>query len=223
MSKLIIKFISKAQKLLNNFAFLIALVIIIFGLAAGLRLISEYKAESSVSCLYERLDQPSNEYCEINKYYEFYYLSKYHSMYSLYFIFDKDHSLLDYDVLWRLPPEITVTSEGLIEVYQGVGTGVHRCKYYDPDKRLISEWFFNPIALSNSMIVDLDIPVHEWRLVVQNVFDKSVYYRTFERDFSNVEYPVTRADFINNGKQLRITYKAGLDEHEVTETLDLYD
>lgn len=59
-------------------------------------------------------------------------------------------------------------------------------------------------------------------LVVQDIFDKQKYYKGFVRDFSRIPYPVTNVDFLYDGLLLRITYKTGRDEDEVTEILALY-
>ena len=161
---------------------------------------------------------PSVTPYEKGRYYEIYNITKHTTYKYLYFIFDINSDILDYGV--DKSPDITMTN-GLVKIDIGCGTGCHNCRYIDPEKRLVSEWFFNPITESETMIVYFSY-AGGIRLIVQDIFDKSKYYKSFARNFSPILYPVSDADFINGGKQLRITYKAGQDEHEVTETLELY-
>ena len=60
------------------------------------------------------------------------------------------------------------------------------------------------------------------RLVVQNVFDKTEYYKEFLIDFSKFDMPIIDAHFINNDSQLQIKYYSGEEETERTEILELY-
>lgn len=158
---------------------------------------------------------------EINKYYDEYYeIKRLGDWEYQYIIFDKNHEVIDSDVIDR-QPRISMT-HGLVKVCIGVGTGVRMCKYYDPNSMLISEWFENPIKESDTMVVYLDFIDDVYHLVVQDIFGKQKYFKGFAREFSHDVYPVTNVDFLYNGKQMRFTYKTGDDEKEVTEIVDLY-
>lgn len=86
---------------------------------------------------------------EEGKYYELYDITKYSYPQIQYFIFDEDHDILDYGVLNR-DPRVILTN-GLIKFRIGCGTACFKSKYFDPENKLVSEWFFKPIAESNTM------------------------------------------------------------------------
>lgn len=156
------------------------------------------------------------------KYFEIYDITKYSYPQEQYFIFDSNHDVLDYAIVSGYP-KMKMTS-GLVKVCMDCGFACFNCRYYDPEKRLISEWFENPITESDTMVVYLNYK-EGVQLIIRDIFDKSKYYKSFFRDFSlapYVDFPVTDAVFINGGKQLRITYIADRDKNEVTETLELY-
>lgn len=187
---------------------LIIFVVLIFLLAGCAK---EFEAPSN----------PSVTPYEKGKYYEKYNITKHSYPQIQYIIFDGNHEVLDYEVIEKSYPKITMMN-GLVKVRVGCGTACFNVKYYNPEKRLISEWFFKPIIESDTMVVYLDYVDGVYQLIVQDIFDKQKFYKGFARDFSKIPYPVTSADFLYDGLQLRITYKTGQDGHEVTEILDLY-
>ncbi|MFR6298733.1 MAG: hypothetical protein ACLUML_05835 [Acutalibacteraceae bacterium] len=48
------------------------------------------------------------------------------------------------------------------------------------------------------------------KVVVQNIFDKSLFYEEFKLDFSNVDTPVIEAKFSKDGASLLLTYLSGV-------------
>lgn len=197
---------------------LVVLIALIIALTTGFYFLNEWLTVKSAENRWVELKEP---YVLIQKNYEIYEVGQPGGPYQ-YFIFDNAHNVLRSSYSNVNPPEITIT-HGLIKVCEGIGTKHALYQYYEPEKGFDSSFYaVNIINESDTMVVYIDR--RDKRLVVvQDIFDESKYYRTFERNFSDVEDPVTRADFINGGKQLRITYKVGKDEHEVTETIDLFD
>lgn len=209
--------LERVKNLINNTwgkaSFRLAVfIVLIFAVAAGFYFINEQFAMQPVKSCWEVLSEP---YVLIEKNYEIYEVGYPGGPYQ-YFIFDNQHNVLRSGYTKRIPPIITIT-HGLIRVG---GDDVYA--YYEPEKGLDSVLYFVSIVKESDNMVAYIKNSDKKSLVVQDIFDESKYYRTFERDFSDVENPVTRADFINGGKQLKITYKVGKDEHVVTETLDLY-
>lgn len=160
-------------------------------------------------------------YEEIKENYEIYEITKYNIPQYQYFIFDNEHQVLDCGTTERNPPQIT-NSKGLFKILISAGTGVFRCRYFNVDTKSTSEWFSSPFAESDKLVATLDFTVGATKLIVQDIFDKTKYYHEFEKEFSNLTVPVKSAEFINDNKNICITYETGKDSHEVTEIIDLY-
>lgn len=164
-------------------------------------------------------DTPVKIPYEFSDYYEIYDITKYNKPQFQWFIFDNEHEVLDYGVEKRMEPFISKT-DGLIKFYISLGTSADIVRYYEPENKIISDGFNDPIAQFKTKIVYLDTSDSKKYLVVQDVFDKTKYYRTFQRDFYIMPHSIS-AEFINNGRQLSITYETEEDRREVTEILDL--
>lgn len=164
------------------------------------------------------------DYVVIEEYYEVYGITKYLKPQYQYFIFDNEHEVLDYGVTFRLEPHIS-ESHGLIKFRLGIGTALREYRYYDPEIRLRSESFYNTLTETHSLVA---YQYPGWlpdKIIVQDIFDKTCYYREFTIAFAHNDLPVTSAEFIDRGTKLKITYlhkgRNGQDDYETTETLDL--
>ena len=104
-----------------------------------------------------------------------------------------------------------VIGNGNVIVYQ----------FFNVKENRISPHYENP-ALVDNKIVYMDYNGKQFKLVVSDLFDKSNYYKEYERDFSpGVPYcDLSSAKFIDSNK-LQITYFKGSDYKEVTETIEL--
>lgn len=167
----------------------------------------------------ETTDSNSSGYIEERKYFDVLDISKGNEIKYKYNIYDKDHKVLDSGVAENNNPKISYIGDDVIKIEIGVGTGLVNSRYYKISGKLKSDWFMTPIAENNEMVVYLDYTVGTTKVIVQNIFDKSIYYKEFKRDFFATGM-LPEAKFISN-KQLSITYQTGEDGHEVTEKLDL--
>lgn len=147
--------------------------------------------------------------------------TKYNKPEFQYFIFDNSHQVLDYGVTERNEPKIS-NSAGMLKICISAGTNAVSCRYYKPDAKVISDWFSNSLVESKEIVAYLDYSVGPTKLIVQDIFYKSKYYREFKKEFSKKSTsPVLKAEFINQDTQLRITYITQQNDHEITETLNL--
>ena len=120
-------------------------------------------------------------------------------------------------------PKIRVISDSIIEVQTGSGNVVYR-QYFNINDRRKSELFENPIIMDYDKIVYASIKKGKLILVVQDLFNNSYLYKEFELNFSPVAIPedaIINAQFIENGKKLRLKYLSGDDYVEKTEDLNL--
>lgn len=117
------------------------------------------------------------------------------------------------------PIEINTIGGNIIDIGIGMGTGITIHKYY------ISEEFTNVLTNSDKLIAYIDVskenPLENRKVVVQNIFDKSLFYEEFKLDFSNVDTPVIEAKFSKDGASLLLTYLSGEKQTQTSEILDL--
>lgn len=176
-------------------------------------------AGCSNSNISDRESSPTiNMHYEVKeRYYEIYDITKHERPLYQYYIFNGNHEVVDYGIIYAFP-KVTKTGS-IIKLCIQVAEHVICCRYIDIEKDLCSYWFTNPVAENENMVAYPD-PGGSTKLIVQDMFDKSEYYREFERDFAYKQWPLTSAEFIDEGTRLKITYTSE-DLHEITEMLDL--
>lgn len=123
------------------------------------------------------------------------------------------------------PLNITETEDGIINIKIGMGTGISIHKYYSVEKNLFSREFSYVVATENETVAYISIPeggsFKDRKLVVQNIFDKELFYKEFQLDFSAVDTPVLNAEFTENGKNLHIAYLKGKENIQTEDILVL--
>lgn len=123
------------------------------------------------------------------------------------------------------PLEINMINDDIIDIEIGMGTGITMHKYYSVGENVFSQEF--PYVLSNldKLIAYIDVPkekpVESRKVVVQNIFDKSLFYKEFQLDFSNIDTPVVEAEFSEDGASLQLTYLSGKEQTQISIILDL--
>ncbi len=89
-------------------------------------------------------------------------------------------------------------------------------RYYEVERGLISPFYSNPIALSDTKVAFFTYREQDNKnvLIVQDIFNVEDYYIAIERDFAGgtALYYNTKATFLENGKRLEITYPFGSEE-----------
>lgn len=172
--------------------------------------ISDREPTSTISMQYEVKE----------RYYEIHDITKHERPLYQYYIFNGNHEVVDYGIIYAFPK---VTKSGsIIKLCIQVAEHVICCRYIDIEEGCYSYWFTNPVAENETMVVYTD-QGGATKLIIQDIFDKSKYYREFERDFAYKQWPLVSAKFISDGKQLRVKYitREGGYYKEITETLDL--
>ena len=112
----------------------------------------------------------------------------------------------------------------ILELEYGFGGPVWYRRYYDVSNGRVSRFFSKPVDTYGELVASY---VDErngdgFILVIQNMFDPSIYYQEIERDFSIFVYTMpSTAEFLDDGKRLRVTYWLAQDDEEVTEIIDL--
>lgn len=123
------------------------------------------------------------------------------------------------------PIEINMIGDDIIDIGIGMGTGITIHKYYNANENIFSQDFTNVLSDSDKLIAYIDVPkenpLENRKVIVQNIFDKGLFYKEFQLDFSNVDTPVIEAKFSKDGTSLQLTYLSGEDQTKISETLDL--
>ena len=123
------------------------------------------------------------------------------------------------------PIKINMIGDDIIDIGIGMGTGITIHKYYNANENIFSQDFTNVLSDSDKLIAYIDVskenPLKNRKVIVQNIFDKSLFYKEFQLDFSNVDTPVIEAEFSKDGMSLQLTYLSGEDQTQISETLDL--
>ena len=119
-------------------------------------------------------------------------------------------------------PKINMVSVNVYELITQTGTGLSTnwAVYCDVENSKISETFHYGLGAKGDYVVCADYEEGKHFIIVQNIFDKSVYYKTYELE--NVS-PVA-ADFVVDGYfntkgNVNITYLSGEDYTETNYTI----
>ena len=82
---------------------------------------------------------------------------------------------------------------------RGAGTGLRNCKYYDTENKIKSDWFETPLLANNTFVISFNKLTKPTGIVVQDIFDKSKFYKEYGVNFSSDEfYPLKNIKFIND-------------------------
>lgn len=122
-------------------------------------------------------------------------------------------------------PEISLLEDNILDAQVKKGTGIIVHQYYNLSENLISEEYQDVIAYCNGNVAYIDVPqedpLQNQRLAVQRIFEEDALPKTYDVDFGPVVFPVIDAHFINDGDAIIITYLAGEELNESTQTIDL--
>lgn len=125
------------------------------------------------------------------------------------------------------PLEINMINDDIVDIKIGMGTGITIHKYYSVGENIFTQEF--PYVLSNldKLIAYIDVskekPFESRKVIVQNIFDKNLFHKEFQLDFSNVDTPVVEAKFSKDGESLQLTYLSGEDQTQISTVLDLIE
>ena len=121
-------------------------------------------------------------------------------------------------------PKINMVSVNVYELITQTGTGrsTNWAVYCDVENSKTSETFYYVLAAQGDYVVCADYKDNKHFITVQKIFDKSVYYKTYELE--NVS-PVA-ADFalgceFENETKATITYLAGEDYTQTEMAIDI--
>ena len=133
----------------------------------------------------------------------------------IYEIYDINNEIM-YSDSTENPLKIDMLNNTIIDVSIGMGTGITIHKYFDIENRLVSDEYSYVLANYDNLVAYIDVPkensFENRKIAVHNKFDKNVFYKEFDMDFSDVDTPITYARFIENGKVLEITYLSGANQ-----------
>ncbi len=175
---------------------------------------SESSSMSSVS------DNNDMEFVESHQFYQI-YKNEFEFKYT---VFDSQGKIALTDTTDR-PLSISMLNDKIIDISIGMGTGLVVHKYYDISQNVFSEDFSYVMAAKDNLIAYIYVPeqggFESRKLIVQNIFDKSVFLKDFVLDFSDVDTPVNKADFSEDLSILSVEYLSGEGKDPVSVDLNL--
>lgn len=112
--------------------------------------------------------------------------------------------------------------DSILPLEYGYGGPLWDARYYDTARGRVSQFFPKPLATHGETVAYFSTSGEEILLVVQDMFDSAIYYKEFDRDFSvSCVLGDCKPEFLQNGKQLKLTYWQLPDDEVVTEIFDL--
>ena len=127
-----------------------------------------------------------------------------------YYIYDPDGNTVLSDETDR-PLNISMLGDSIVDICVSMGTGLGIHKYYDIQNNRSSEEYSYVAASSSNLVAYIDTsmeePLFNRVLVVRDIFDKNVFYRSFGLDFSpSVDFPIESAKFTEGEAEIDIVY-----------------
>jgi len=141
----------------------------------------------------------------------------------IYEIFNAHGELVKREGALRRPPVIVYLDEFLLSIEFGVGTGTWMTQYYHITNDIFSETFESPIAIKYNKIAYVLVYENAYKLIVRDIFDKSIYYERFNLKLSPVANPMDALINIEHlyDNRLRVTYLSGEDYMEKSSIFQL--
>ena len=127
-----------------------------------------------------------------------------------YYIYDSDGNTVLSDETDR-PLDISMLGDHIVDICIGMGTGLSIHKYYDVQCNRFSEEYSYVAAASGNLVAYIDTsmedPMINRVLVVRDIFDKNIFYKSFGLDFSpTVHDPIESASFSDGEAELEVVY-----------------
>ena len=106
------------------------------------------------------------------------------------------------------PLKISMLGEDIVDISIGWGTGIIVHKYYDVQNNRFSEEYSYVAASSGNLVAYIEgSSLSDRALVVRDIFDESVFYKSFSLDFLSTEHhPIESATFTDGEAELNLVY-----------------
>ncbi|MBP3413977.1 MAG: hypothetical protein J6L81_02105 [Clostridia bacterium] len=119
-------------------------------------------------------------------------------------------------------PIITQTDDNLLRVTTqgGTGIGTQSGYYYDIENDIFSKTFRCIFDEHNGKVLHC---VSYDTVAVSDIFGDAYYYEItgFSKPFADSAFPIVDAEFISDGKEVKITYMTGEDYEETTDVFKI--
>lgn len=106
----------------------------------------------------------------------------------------------------------------MVDISIGYGSGIIEHRYYNIVTGCFSKSFYDVIASCEQLVAYLDSEkrdgVRYRKIIVENIFDGTLFYKEYELDFSGIIMPVDEASFDNNDSELKVKYFLGEEQLE---------
>lgn len=156
---------------------------------------------------------------------KYYRVSKSEEFNYSYVIFNSRGEIVETQYTGHKLPDIKTDFDEILDIQLNFGTGLASHQYYSIKQDSFSRMFWYVVAHSNDLVAYIYVSKEDVMngrcLIIQNTFNKELYYKEFYLDFAEIDTPILRASFSEDLAQLEIIYlsKEGMDE--VSETIQI--
>lgn len=136
-------------------------------------------------------------------------------------VFGNNGSTL-YETTLDFNPELTILEDGILQMRTGTGN-VAQYHFFDVVNNKVSPIYENPKLIKYGKIVYMAFDNQDVKLIVRDIFDESVFFKSYSRNFSKTGVLadiLTSAVFLDENT-LHISYLVGENFEEVQELLVL--
>lgn len=136
-------------------------------------------------------------------------------------VFGNDGSVL-YETVLDIEPEFAELEDGILQMRTGAGN-VTQYIFFDVVNNKVSPIYENPELIQFGKIVYMTFYEQKVQLVIRDIFDTSMYFRAYDRNFSKTGVladALIAAEFLDENT-LQVYYLSGEKFEEVQELLML--
>ena len=105
-------------------------------------------------------------------------------------------------------PSISHIDTDNLQILLSGGTDTFVCIYYNISNNIFSEQYISPVIVKYGKIAYIDFGKDPFTFIVCDIFNKNIFFKEFELDFSFSVSPIIKAEFLDE-YTLSITYLSG--------------
>lgn len=125
------------------------------------------------------------------------------------------------------PISITMLNETILDISIGKGTGITQHTYYNAEQNVFSDEFSYVICADGELVAYIGVSedrVDNKTLIVQNIFNKKIYYKEFKGAFDDVdtyELSSVGGEFSEDFSELTVCYYQSNQQNQISKDFKL--
>ncbi len=125
------------------------------------------------------------------------------------------------------PISITMLNESVLDISIGKGTGITQHTYYDAERNVFSDEFSYVICTDGELVAYIGLSedkVNNKTLIVEDIFNKEIYYKEFKGAFDEVdtyELSSVGGEFSEDFSKLTVRYYQRNQQNQISKDFKL--